>query len=167
MGYKHTARELQESQNLSTMRKKVALFTVFYAMMAIELIFRLIDFMAWIYHPPGRPEYLNMDSRYDASYSASKRAKYDVRIGNAPYTMIQIIACLVLMLANSGIWLYNKKFSYTRHCIHYYVASALVLMFLPHPEFGATTGVKFAFMTVSLFLFQLALATAISPTGLH
>lgn len=160
-------RDLRNAQNLTVMRKKVAVFTAFYVLMGIELVFRLIDFMAWIYIGKPLGPGLGFASTFDGTYSAAARSKQGPRADNAPYTLIQTAICITVMLLNSGIWLYMPKFSQVRHTIHYYVCSFLVLMLLPSPAYGSTTGVKFSFMTVSLFLFQLALAVNISPTGLH
>ena len=71
------------------------------------------------------------------------------------------------MIINNVLWVRCVKLTYLRHLVHYYVACGFVVLFLPSVEYKAFTGVKWSFLVVTLFLFQLAIAQSICPTGLH
>ena len=149
------------------MRKKIVIFTVFYLMMAFEFFFRLVDWITWIYVPDGRSEYNLFSSHFDVSYSDRFRQVFLPRVQGAPYTLIQTCLCAFMMSLNTFMWLRNKKYSHLRHITHYYIASALLILFQPWPSIKCTTTVKYGFLCIAIFLYALCFATAICPTGLH
>ena len=136
-------------------------------MLLIEHLVRQIDYMKWVYIPSKQPDELGFSSSYDTTFSEKKRVKYQGRKDNAPYTLIQACLCLFGALVNGAFWLAQTKFSPVKHTVHYIVASLLLVLSIPFPEYESLSGPKFAFYNVSVFLFQIVLAMSVGQTGLH
>ena len=82
--------------------------------------------------------------------------------------MVQTSACMVLMILNSLLWSRRSKFSATWHTIHYFVAAALLIAYIPRKDLAPVMmGPKFAYTNMNMFLFQCILGMIAGLTHTH
>ena len=51
--------------------------------------------------------------------------------------------------------------------MHYFIASIILVLVVPLPNFASIGNVKYVFYQVSILLFQIALCLSVGRTGLH
>ena len=169
-GYQHIRNRFENADSVALMHLKLTIFTIFFTMIAIENSFRVIDFwLGWQFPiPPERPNDVNFGSDYDVTFSAKKRLKLEKRRDYAPLALLQTAGCMVIMIVNNLIWMKRKKFSPTWHTFHYFVAAALLILYIPRLDFAPVMqGPKYGYTNMNMFLFQCILGMIAGLTHTH
>mgnify|MGYP000963913246 CR=1 FL=1 len=60
-----------------------------------------------------------------------ERAKQLALLNDLAGSMGQTVVCMALMIANSVLWCCRKKFSRVWHSVHFFVAVAVLIVYLP------------------------------------
>jgi len=155
-GYNHLRSQFESEESRRVMNGKLIIFTVVFAVMAIENTFRICDFIfGWSYPiPPERPKELDFSSEYDVSWSSTKRAKYTSRKLNGPQAIAQTQICMWLMIVNNCVWIRRRQFSTVSHTCHYFIAALLLVLYIPrHDWFPVMQGPKFGYTNMNIFVF--------------
>ena len=129
--------------------------------MSFENAWRAANFMeAWAYPvvENQRPDDITFSSDYEVPESTKKNDKLLARMEAGPGLLCQSLICMLLMIVNNVIWVRRREFSGARHTVHYFIAAAVLILYLPRKAWWpAMNGVKFMATAMNVFIFQLLL----------
>ena len=61
---------------------------------------------------------------------------------------------MLVMVVNNTIWIKRRNFSALWHTIHYFIAAALLIAYIPRKDFAPTMqGPKYGYTNMNMFLF--------------
>lgn len=169
-GYNHIRSKFEEPEARASMNMKLKIFTVCWSLMCIENTFRVLDFtMNWQFViKPERPDDLDFSSEYDITYSDKRRTKLTMRMDNGPGAIAQTQFCMVVMILNNLIWWKRGTFSAFWHTIHYFVASVVMVLYIPRLDWWPVMmGPKYGYTNMNIFIYQLVLGTICGLTSTH
>ena len=153
------------------MNNGLKILTLVFTLMCIENVFRVADYIgAWSYPfvEETRPNDLDFSSEYEVPDSPTKNDKLMMRKELGPGALGQTIVCMILMLVNNLIWVRRKSFSPVWHTLHYFIAVAILILYLPRKDWWPVmTGVKYMYTVMNIFIFQMLLGTVGSLTATH
>mmetsp|Transcript_32995 Transcript_32995/g.43458 ORF Transcript_32995/g.43458 Transcript_32995/m.43458 type:complete len:176 (-) Transcript_32995:1437-1964(-) len=155
-GYNHVRSQFENPETRRLMHVKLAIFTAFVAMMAIENTFRVLDFvMEWQFQiDPKRPPEIDFSSDYNIFYSEYRRKLLVPRKLYGRGAIGQTQVCMWLMLINNYIWCKRKNFSASMHTIHYFIAAATLVLYIPrHDWWPVMMDPKYGYTNMNIFLF--------------
>ena len=71
-----------------------------------------------------------------------------------PGAFCQTLLCMIVMVLNNVIWIRQKKFSAGRHILHYFIAAALLILYMPRKDWWPVmTDDKYSYMIMDIFVF--------------
>jgi len=153
------------------MNTSIKIITIIFSIMCLENIFRAADWMMEWTEPiveQVRPKDLDFSSEYEVPDNPAKNTKYLGRMESGPGLLCQTLFCMLLMIINNLIWVRRSTFSSNRHTLHYFVASAILILYLPRRDwFPAMAGPKYCYTAMNLFIFQVTLGQVASLTATH
>ena len=163
LGYAHIKKQYENGSidDRKTMNKGIIIFTVAFAIMSFENVFRAANFMeGWAYPvvEEQRPDDLTFSSDYEVPESTKRNDKLLVRMEAGPGLVCQSLICMLVMIVNNVIWVRRRHFSSTWHTVHYFIAAAVVILYLPRKAWWpAMNGVKYLCTVSNILIFQLML----------
>ena len=158
LGYEHIRKQYENAiDDRKSMNKGIVIFTLVFAAMSFENVWRAANFMeAWAYPvvEDQRPDDITFSSDYEVPESAKKNDKLLARMEAGPGLLCQSLICMLLMIVNNVVWVRRREFSGAWHTVHYFIAAAVLMLYLPRKAWWpAMNGVKFISTAMNIFIF--------------
>lgn len=152
------------------MNKGIKIFLAFFALVCTENVFQAIAWTAdWTEPTEEQSSSLALAKvTTTANLEAMKQASKERMQSAGPGLLCQSLFCLIAMTVNNVLWVRRGSFVYKWHILHYYSASALLVLYLPRKAWWpAMTGAKYLLTAMNIFIFQVLLGKLARVTTLH
>lgn len=159
-GYDHVRSQFIQPGPRRTFKIKLLIFTIFFAVMCVENLYRQMDAKFAIHHviEAKRPAAVDFSSDYDITYPAKEYKKHTTRMQMSTNGALQTGIVFVCLVLNNTIWLCRKEFRASQHVIHYFIAAILLVAYIPRRSFSfSISTIKFFFTNMNIFVLQIVL----------
>ena len=124
-------------------------FVVLFSLMCFENVIRILGFVqSWTYTIEKETE----DGQEDNNYPSQEQLKEWSLKG--PYAGCQTLVLMFMMIFNIISWANLKEVTAGRHTLHYFVATAILILYIPRKDWWPVMlEVKFLYTNMSVLIF--------------